>query len=186
MIGYFGREGYKLLDRTSGAIHKSRDMIFEEGSTHIAQQPTPTVFSDDDDPFSYQPIDRTAPHQGELRVVTDADVDKGPGNLPQHGVALRPVALPDLHKDSPEVETEGAPGAESKGEATEAALPVVRRSQRESRLSTRLKESMEYLQRTSAHVASDDTWLPKSYREAMTRPDLWWEPMNREIEMLRE
>jgi len=51
LLGYFGWEGYKLLDRKTGAVFKSRDVIFEEGITHLAKQPTPTVFSEDNDLF---------------------------------------------------------------------------------------------------------------------------------------
>jgi len=54
LLGYFGQEGYKLLDRKTGAVFKSRDVIFEEGITYLAKQPTPTIFSEDNNPF--QPI----------------------------------------------------------------------------------------------------------------------------------
>jgi len=35
LLGYFGHNGYKLLDKSTGAIFKSRDVIFEEGITHL-------------------------------------------------------------------------------------------------------------------------------------------------------
>jgi len=31
-----------------------------------------------------------------------------------------------------------------------------------------------------------DTWTPKTYKDAMKRPDLWWEPIEHELEMLKE
>ena len=36
LIGYYGHEAYKLLDRSTEEIFKSRDVIFKEGSTHYA------------------------------------------------------------------------------------------------------------------------------------------------------
>jgi len=35
-------------------------------------------------------------------------------------------------------------------------------------------------------MAGSNTWIPKTYKEAMTRPDLWWERMAKEFEMLKE
>jgi len=31
-----------------------------------------------------------------------------------------------------------------------------------------------------------DNWIPSSYTNAMQHPDLWWEPIVREYEMLKE
>jgi hypothetical protein len=39
LIGYFGRTGYKLLNRSMGAVHKSRDVVFEEGRPHYSTDP---------------------------------------------------------------------------------------------------------------------------------------------------
>lgn len=51
-----------------------------------------------------------------------------------------------------------------------------------------MKESLEYLKRTSAHVAitDEETWMPRTYREAMRRPDLWFSLMAKKLEMLKE
>ena len=38
LIGYFGHGSYKLLNRMTGAIFRSRDVIFKEGMTHLAKQ----------------------------------------------------------------------------------------------------------------------------------------------------
>ena len=37
LLGYFGRDGYKLLEKNTGAIFKSRDVIFKEEITHLAK-----------------------------------------------------------------------------------------------------------------------------------------------------
>lgn len=38
LIGYFGISGYKLLDRSSGGIFRSQDVIFDEGRTNFTGQ----------------------------------------------------------------------------------------------------------------------------------------------------
>jgi len=39
----------------TGAVFRSRDVIFEEGTTHLAKQSTSTVFSEEDNPFPLKP-----------------------------------------------------------------------------------------------------------------------------------
>jgi len=51
LLGYFGHNGYKLLDKSTGTVFKSQDVIFKEGTTHLAKQPTPVVFYDNNNPF---------------------------------------------------------------------------------------------------------------------------------------
>jgi len=52
--------------------------------------------------------------------------------------------------------------------------------------STRLHESLEYLNRATISSIEVDTWVPRTYIEAMKQPDLWWEPIATEISMLKE
>ena len=54
LLGYFRCDRYKLLERSSGTVFRSRDVIFEEEVTHLAKQPNPTTFSDDNNPFNYK------------------------------------------------------------------------------------------------------------------------------------
>ena len=54
LLGYFGHNGYKLLEKNTGAIFRSHDVIFKEGTTNYAKQPTPTSFIDENNPFSYR------------------------------------------------------------------------------------------------------------------------------------
>jgi len=68
-------------------------------------------------------------------------------------------------------------------------LPIaIRRTKRDPKPSNQLKESLEYLSRPVSNTADTnlDTWTPKTYKDAMKRPDLWWEPMEHELEMLKE
>jgi len=52
LLGYFGCDGYKLLDKSTGTVFKSQNVIFEERTTHLAKQLTPVVFYDDNDPIT--------------------------------------------------------------------------------------------------------------------------------------
>ena len=54
LLGYFRHGGYKLLNRMTGAVFRSRDVIFEKGTTHLAKQSTSIVFSEDN-PFPLKP-----------------------------------------------------------------------------------------------------------------------------------
>jgi len=56
LLGYFGQEGYKLLDQKTGVVFKSRNIIFKEGITHLAEQTMYTSFSEDNNPFQYYSI----------------------------------------------------------------------------------------------------------------------------------
>jgi len=50
LLGYNSRNEYKLLDRSTGAIFLSRDVIFEKGTTHLVQLSIPTVIAGDVQP----------------------------------------------------------------------------------------------------------------------------------------
>jgi len=52
--------------------------------------------------------------------------------------------------------------------------------------STCLRKSLEYLNRATVSSIEVDTWVPRTYIEAMKQPDLWWEPMATKISMLKE
>ena len=94
LLGYFGRDGYKLLDKSTGAVFKLRDVIFEEGTTHLAKQPTPVVFYNDNDPFIYKLLpnnNATSPDNG---------TSPNPTSPPIQGIAPRPLANCDVHNDS--------------------------------------------------------------------------------------
>jgi len=59
LLGYFGHDSYKLLEKNTGAVFRSHDVIFEEGTTHYAKQPTPISFTDENNPFPYRPSNQT-------------------------------------------------------------------------------------------------------------------------------
>jgi len=103
------------------------------------------------------------------------------------GIAPRPLASCDLHKDSNDntaIVREKKPDKES-NEIPKDLPIVLRRSQRSTKPSTRLQESLEYLNRPIANNVESENWIPRTFKEAMRRPDLWWEPMTTEIGILK-
>jgi len=37
-----------------------------------------------------------------------------------------------------------------------------------------------------AFLSNIDTWVPNNFNKVMQRPDIWWEPIVNEFEMLKE
>jgi hypothetical protein len=70
------------------------------------------------------------------------------------------------------------------GDADAIAL---RKSKRDVKPSARMKESLEYLSRPTASLASvadDSAHIPRTFHEAMRRSDLWLAPMEKELWMM--
>jgi len=63
---------------------------------------------------------------------------------------------------------------------------AMRKTQQALMPSTCLCESLEYLNRATISSIEVDTWVPRTYIEAMKQPDLWWEPMATKISMLKK
>ena len=59
LLSYFGNDSYKLLEKNTGAVFRSHNVIFEEGTTNYAKQPTPISFTDDNNPFPYRSDNQT-------------------------------------------------------------------------------------------------------------------------------
>jgi hypothetical protein len=160
MIGYFGRGTYKLWDRASGTTIKSRDVIFEEGKGHRTISDTPTNAIDiafDDDPIPTAQINESTP------TVTIAPKPLAP----------RPRTTdPPLH---PEVTSPSTPIPPISTPPTTTQPPIVpRRSARLAVFGT------PTLKTTILLTALPDFQVPRSYWEAMTRPELWRPPMDTE------
>ncbi len=72
LIGYFGRDAYKLLDRATGKVVKARNVVFEEGSGHR------TLFDQhalhDEPIFDDEIIDDAAAAQPPPIVPTNVDI----------------------------------------------------------------------------------------------------------------
>ena len=118
LLGYFGRDGYKLLDRETGLTFRSRDIIFEEGITHFTTQPTHTDTTNED-PF---PITETISRQAEPKQES-TKTDPKPqtdANVPQQMIAPRPLPMTELHKEThdlrsndPSLTTDPGPGEDT-------------------------------------------------------------------------
>ena len=55
LIGYFGHDAYRLLDRTMGKLFRSQDVIFEEGTGHRTLDAPPVSNEGETDHVILQP-----------------------------------------------------------------------------------------------------------------------------------
>ena len=76
-------------------------------------------------------------------------------------------------------------GNETPNKNTSELPLALRRPHRTIKPTTRLQESTKYINRPIVNNVEDDNWIPRTFKEAMKRPDLWWEPMAAEIAMLK-
>jgi len=138
----------------------SRDVIFEEGTTHLMQPSIPTVIAGD-----VQPSVPTVIIEDENSCTTDLSwSDNDVAN--QSAIAPRPLLSQDLYDHeltedeviSPEV-------------VVEPSL-AIRRTRQAPMPSTHFYESLEYLNRATISSIEVDTWVPRTYIEAMKQPDL--------------
>ena len=189
LLGYFGRDRYKLLEKSTGTVFRSQNVIFKEGVTYFAKQLSSVIFSNNDDPFSYTPS-HTETRSDEIVIP-----QKIPTPL-HHEIAPRLLPITDLHKDKTTTDSGTLPylppsNTLRKSDTTalqeDTDLPLaIRRPRRDLKPSTRLRESHEYLNQPCTFIADIDSWVPKTFNNAMKRLDLWWEPMMKEFEMLKE
>jgi len=63
---------------------------------------------------------------------------------------------------------------------------ATRRSWHIPKLSNRLMESQEYLSWPHTFSVDTDTWILRTFNEVIRKPELWWEPMVKEFEILKE
>jgi hypothetical protein len=183
MIGYFEHTGYKLLDKATGKTFKSRDVVFDEQPPHYS-------------------TDGAVTYPSDVSVSDNAAV--APRPLPI--ASLHPSA-PNTTSNTPTTTTAKTPapvdGHESEIEVSELLNdtnhaddnidePIAsRRQRRDLKPSRRMRESLEYLSRARANVAStsdteDGAAIPQSFNEAMKRPDLWFEPMVKELQVMKD
>ena len=160
LLGYFGYNRYKLLDKSTGAVFKSRDIIFEEEITHLAKQPTATIFSDDNDPLAY----RSLYDCSEVRPGNDPKPE--PTSLLIQGIAPRPLAIFDLHKNDknehiiPHTDSNIPIMAKDSNEETSENPSnlslALRRTCRTIRPTTQLQELIEYTNRPIVNNIEDN------------------------------
>ena len=124
LLGYFGHDGYKLLERTMGTVFRSCDVIFEEDTIHYARQPVPVAFTDENDPFSYNTPDKDGNPSNSTTPTNST-----PRNIPQE-IAPRPLAISTLHKpdytETTDAELQDKPTLPNRNDDI---TPTLRRSQ---------------------------------------------------------
>jgi hypothetical protein len=128
-----------------------------------------------------KPISALHPNPSMLSIPLTKPVPNAPpsssSNLPASQV---PHSL-DGKLDS---ETEVLHMLEDPGDKTPLAI---RRPRRETKVSQKMKESLEYLRRPRAHIAgAEDLNIPKSYTDAMKHPGIWFKPMVKELKVMKD
>lgn len=134
------------------------------------------MFYNVNDSFIYEPLPNID------AAIPDNNVRPNPTPPSIQGIALRSLANCDLHKDSKDMQSvptnDNTAAAIEKEQdedlsATPKDLPLaLRRSHRTTKPSTWLQESLEYLNRLMANIVEDENLIPRTFREAMKRPDL--------------
>ena len=94
LLRYFGRDGYKLLNRETGFIFRSQDVIFEEGTTHFTTQPANMNIGNDNNLF--------ATIEGAMKPLAEQiqETAQNPSNVTQQEIAPRPLPMTNLHRNS--------------------------------------------------------------------------------------
>jgi len=188
MIGYYDRSGYKLLDHTTGAVFKSRDVIFEKSRPHYSTDPI-IFFPNAEIPLNPHPMVIAPRPKQTTQLHPMPPISTQPIPLPISTnspiLALKPgLITPQTVLNSPDNEVSDTimPGGDE---------PIaIRRSRREVRPLARMKESLEYLSRPTASMVNTTTYnnnaIPTTFNQAMKRPDLWMEPMLKELAVIKE
>jgi len=137
LLRYFRHDSYKLLNKTTGIVFKSQDIIFEERITHIVRQPTLAILYDNNNPFIYSSL----PNNNATSSDNNASTDQIPLSI--QGIALRPLASCDLHKNTQRTLTDNNSTAvmekkqdEELSKVSETQPLALRKSQRTARPST--------------------------------------------------
>jgi hypothetical protein len=185
LIGYYGTSGYKLLDQIMGTVSRSQDIIFEEGKTNYAERAIPPILDDTSNSQSPLPDAWTSESVNALRPLDIALL---------HNREVDQTLAPKVLAEDSDAEERGIESelTAANPEASDVpdAVPVapLRRSGRISKPLQRRLENLEYEGRARVNVVNvdGDTWVPKTYREAMYRPELWLAPMEKEYRMMKE
>ena len=151
LLGYFGQDGYKLLNRKTGSTFRSQDVIFKEGTTHLTTQPTNMNIGDNNNLF--------ATIEGTMKPP--AEIQETPQNLSnasQQEITLRPLPMSDLHRDLQTLVLNEPPPTASTQLGKEPPLAIWR-SCRDPKPTSWLKDSLEYLSRSQAFLTEMNNWI---------------------------
>jgi len=168
LLGYFPGRMYRLWDPVTRKVHQSRDVIFDEGSCH-----------------------RMRRVEGEQGTSTAAN----PINNPTSSNPIYPATPPTTLQTTPLPDP----------------APIPRRSTRTRNPSRQQRETDEYHLREQAANRSGESWamdtsreldletstaliaavredlaVPRTYSEAMKRPEVWLPSMRKEMDKMAE
>jgi Reverse transcriptase (RNA-dependent DNA polymerase) len=187
LLGYFGRDGYRLLDRSTGRIFRSRDVIFEEGVAHrtldTGSLTAGEQLSDDEDHV-------TLSEPGLSNTPSIQDDERAQGLVPAHlsapTIPITPIITPPATVETPvprrSTRNTVPTRAINESRESEQHIGQARRDGEEWAKMVTINAFLTHLDDTAALLIDpENNWIPNSYTEAMTRPDLWKEPMDKEI-----
>jgi len=168
LLGYFRHDGYKLLEKSTGTVFRSRDVIFEEGVTHLAKQPTPVIFPDNNNPFSYSQKVNTTHPETESNKGSNISTSQATAEPLHNEIAPRPLPITDLHRGKAAkdpgkllyLNSDDIPRDSNAALLQKAStdLPLaIKRICWKPKPSTRFRESHEYLGRPCTFMANMDT-----------------------------
>jgi len=169
IIGYYNRSGYKLLDYTTDAIFKSRDVIFKESWSHYSTDPIVSFPNAEIPSNSHPTVIAPRPKQiTQLHLMPPISTQLilPPIFTNSLTLALKPGPITSQTMlNSPDNEVSNAIML---GEDEPIAI---QRSRREVRPSARMKESLEYLSRPTASIVNTTTYdnntIPTTFNQVM-------------------
>jgi hypothetical protein len=180
LVGYSGTGVYRVLDRETGRVLVTRDVIFEEGTGHRTISIAPEE-EDIDISFSEELTHAaTTADPAPVKPADEDDVEEviSPAVAPSTAVEpTHPPAVPVPDPDAP-----------ARGSRPRIQYPPA------SRHSSRLAggeappfnpdQTLALIARGG--IVGDELWVPASYNDASQRLDLWMGPMVAEMAMMKE
>lgn len=177
LVRYHGWGSYHLLDQLTGQFYRSCDVIFEEGSANRTITNCPKWTLDADDTFDFQD-----PSYGIPTTPTPITTPIIP---PTPTIAAPKQATPTL----PPPVTIKPPAPIEPRRSTHDWNPTSNMWDSvasEQSIEVAKAEGLAWATNKRAragvflsNVNPDDLWIPRTYEEAMTRPDLWGAPIKK-------
>ena len=141
-LEYFSWDRYKLLNRETGSTFHSHNVIFEEGITHFTTQPMHMdTINEDLFPITETILWQAEPKQESTKTDSKPQTN---ANVPQQMIALRPLLMTELHKETYDLRSNN-PSLTTNLGSGENTLLAIRRMCRDPRPTSQLQDSLEYL-----------------------------------------
>ena len=186
LIGYFGRDAYHLLDKATGRVYHSWDVIFEEGVGHQTLAAQPVSNEGELDHIILQPTN-------DVQPTPDAQSDLPFQPTTPHPV---PTSQPVPVTQNPQWSTHTKYPSENllRSQASERDIEKAASSGKEwatNNVPTSAGTLSAYIESTAFATTTNlpdpsNYWLPNSYSEAMTRPDMWLGLIEKELKVMRD